>query len=141
MNSKIISEKEHSLLKRKELVILIDHPKAPTPKTEEVTKNIAETTKKEENLISVKKVTNQFGSNTAKVTAHVYESEEARNAIEKINKKKLLEAERKVKQEASEKPTEEVPKEAAPVEKEKSQAPKEAVKEEKPAEEKKEESK
>ena len=107
MNSKVISEKEHPLLKRKELIILMDHPKAPTPKTEEVTKNIAETTKKEENLISVKKITNRFGSNTAEVTAHIYESEEARNAIEKINKKKLLESERKAKQEASEKPAEE----------------------------------
>ena len=43
----------------------------------------------------MRRITNQFGSNTAEVTAYVYENEEAKNAIERINKKKLLEAERK----------------------------------------------
>ena len=136
MNSKIISEKAYPLLKRKELVLQINHQKAPTPKTEEITKSIAEATKNKEDLISVRLITNQFGSNTAEVTAYVYENEEAKNAMERINKKKLLEAERKAKQEAKEKPEKATP---AEEKKEAPTAEKPAEKAAAPVEEKKEE--
>ncbi len=131
MTTKIISEKDQPLTKRKELIIEVEHNKQATPKTEDVLKSIAEKTKADENLISVKEIKNDFGSNVAKVVAYIYSSVEAKDAIEKIKKKKILEAERKAAWEAKKKAEEEAKApEETPAEK-----PAEAPKEEAKAEE------
>ncbi len=124
MSTKIISETKQELLKRTEVTLEIDHTKKPTPKTEEVLKEVATVTKKDEKLISIIKITNKFGSNIAAITANIYDNKEAKTAAERINKKKLLEEERKVvykakktEKEVMEKPAEEAPKEEISVEK------------------------
>jgi ribosomal protein S24E len=114
MSTKIISETKQELLKRTEVKLELDHAKKPTPKGEEVLKEVATVTKKDEKLISIIKITNKFGSNIAEITANIYDNADAKTAAERINKKKLLEEERKAvyaakkaEQETKEKPAEE----------------------------------
>ncbi len=126
MSTKIISETKQELLKRTEVKLELDHAKKPTPKTEEVLKEVAAITKKDEKLISIIQITNKFGSNIAEVIANIYDNEDAKTAAERINKKKLLEEERKAvyeakkaEQETKEKPAEEeAPKEETKTEEE-----------------------
>ena len=128
MTTKIISEKVQALLKRKEVILEMDHSKKATPKIEDVTKAVADTTKVNEKLISIKKVLDEFGSNTAIIKAYIYEDETAKNTIEKVNKKKIIQAEIKAAHEESKKAKEalvETPKEETPAE-----TPKEETKEE-----------
>ncbi|GEM_PF-1154448 len=127
MKSKLIQEIKQPLLKRKEVVCDIEHAKAPTPKNEEVVKAVAEVTKAKEEVISVRKITNGFGSTNAEVRAFVYDSEDAKKAAEFIDKKKARQEAIKAAHEAKKKAAEEQPKEA--------DVPKE---EEKPAEAKEE---
>ena len=125
-------------MKRKELILELEHTKKPTPNTEQATKAVAEATKADAKLITIKSVTNDFGSNKAKIKAFIYENEKAKNAAEKVNKKKLLEAEKKAKEEAKKKEAEaKAPEETKPEAKEE---PKEEKKEE-PAEQPKQEEK
>jgi ribosomal protein S24E len=118
MSTKIISETKQELMKRTEVTLELTHAKKPTPKGEEVLKEVATVTKKDEKLISIIKITNKFGSNIAKITANIYDNVEDKTKAERINKKKLLEEERKAvyeskkaEKEAKEKPAEETPKE------------------------------
>ena len=110
---------------------------AATPSTEEVAKQIASALKKDEKLVVVKKIATTYGEKKADIDAVVYDSEEAKNKIERKTKA-MKEAEKKAETQATketgsaqEKPAEET----APAEEKKEEAPKE----EKPAEEKKEE--
>tara|TARA_Y100000310_G_scaffold342499_2_gene446015 strand:- start:458 stop:826 length:369 start_codon:yes stop_codon:yes gene_type:complete len=88
MSPKIISEKKSELMKRKELLLEIPHQKGPTPKTSDVLKEVAQTLKADEKLISIKKIEERFGSNTAQVKAFIYDNSEAKDFAEKLNKKK-----------------------------------------------------
>jgi ribosomal protein S24E len=131
MNSKIISENKQELMKRKEIILEINHLKKPTPKAEEVVKVISETTKKEEDLITIKKIKNNYGDNTAKITAHIYDTKDAKTFAERVNKKKIIAAEIKAENEAKNKAKEETAKpaeEVKPVEEETAK-PAEEVKE------------
>lgn len=120
-------------MKRKEVILEIGHNKKATPKKEDVAKAVADATKADEKLISIKEVMDEYGSNTARVKAYIYEDKKAKDAIEKINKKKIIQAEIKAAHEAKKKEAE------APAEAPKEE-PKEKVKEE-PKEQPKEESK
>jgi ribosomal protein S24E len=128
MTAKIISEKDHTLMKRKEVILELEHPKKPTPKTDDAAKAVAQATKSDEKLISIKNISNAFGSNKATIKAYVYQDENSKIAAEKVNKKKLIMAERKAKEEAAKKAAEEAPKEA-PVEEKKQETPAEPKKE------------
>lgn len=136
MTTKIITETTQALMKRREVILEIDHSKKATPKTEDVTKAVADVTKADEKLISVKEVVDEYGSNTARIKAYIYEDEKAKDAIEKINKKKIIQAEIKAAHEAKKKEAE-APKEE--VKEEPKETPVEAPKEEAPAEKTKEE--
>ena len=126
MTTKIITENVQSLMRRKEITLEITHIKKATPKTEDVAKTVAEVTKADEKLIAVKEILNDYGSNLAKVKVYVYEDEKAKESIEKINKKKVIQAEIKAAHEAKKKAAEEAAKEAeAPKEEKVPEAPKE----------------
>ena len=113
-------------MRRKEITLEITHSKKATPKTEDVAKTVAEVTKADEKLIAVKEILNDYGSNLAKVKVYVYEDEKAKESIEKINKKKVIQAEIKAAHEAKKKAAEEAAKEAeAPKEEKVPEAPKE----------------
>ena len=124
-------------MKRREVILEIDHLKKATPKTEDIAKAVADATKVDEKLISIKKIEDEFGSNTAKVKAYIYEDEKSKDTIEKINKKKIIQAEIKAAHEAKKKEAEaskEEPKpepvKEEPVAEVKEEAQKEEVKEE-----------
>lgn len=130
MTTKIITENVQSLMRRKELILEIKHDKKATPKTEDVVKSVADVTKADEKLISVKEILNEFGSNLAKVKVYVYEDEKAKDSIEKIKKKKIIQAEIKAAHEAKKKAAEEAAKEAEAPKEEKAPEETEAPKEE-----------
>ena len=106
MTTKIISEKTQALTKRKEIILEIDHLKKATPKKEDVAKIVADVTKVDEKLISIKNVLDEFGSNTARVKAYIYEDEKSKDTIEKTNKKKIIQAEIKAAHESKKKEAE-----------------------------------
>ncbi len=112
MTTTIISENIQSLMKRKEVNLEIAHSKKATPKKEEVVKSVADAIKADESLISVKEILNDFGSNIAKVKVYVYEDKKSKDSIEKINKKKIIQAEIKATHEAKKKAMEAAAKEA-----------------------------
>ena len=63
---------------------------AATPSKEETKKKIAEMTKANEDLIIIKHIYTQFGSQKGKFTAYIYENEEMKKKIEpkkKVKKK------------------------------------------------------
>jgi ribosomal protein S24E len=135
MTAKLISEKIHALMKRKEVTLEFEHQKKPTPKTDEAVKVVAQATKSEEKLVSIKHISNAFGSNKAIIKAYVYQDEKSKIAAEKVNKKKFIKAEIKTREESAKKAAEETTKK--PEDEEQKPAPEEK-KEIKPVEEKKE---
>jgi ribosomal protein S24E len=135
MTFKIISQKEMPLLSRTKIQAHAAFENV-TPSNQDVAKEIAKQTKKDEKLVVVKKISTHYGSKEADIEAVVYDSEKAKQSIERRTKKQK-EDEAKAEEEAkkaAEAPAE-TPKEAKPEEKKEEPAPAE----EKPAEEKKEE--
>jgi len=134
MESKIIKQEKNPFLQREEIVLEIKSEAAPS--FEEIKKQIG----KDENIVVIKKVNSNFGTQTFTAEVFVYDSAEARKKVETIPQKirKKLAEEEKSKAEAeakaAEQPTEEAPAEQpvapeAPVEKKQEE-------ETKPAEEK-----
>ena len=83
MKVEIVSTKENSLLKRKQVDFRVDHsPKGKTPARLEVKKAIAAELKINEELVFVKRMRTMTGTNTAVGIANVYETVEQANFIE-----------------------------------------------------------
>jgi len=85
---KIIAEIDSLLLNRKEILVKFEHINKPTPKKEEVKKEIASKIKKDEKLIEIKSIEGIYGSNESLVSANIYSDEASKKKIEFINKKK-----------------------------------------------------
>jgi small subunit ribosomal protein S24e len=83
----ILKEKPLPLLKRKRVTAEIEHFKKPTPSKKEVVKTLADKLKVKEETISLLHAYSHYGVEKTKVIANVYESKEALEAVEKINKK------------------------------------------------------
>lgn len=130
MDLKILKE-EKSALPRKELEAVLKFDQE-TPSRQSIKDEVAKKVKADEKLVIIKKIQTYFGVNEAKITAVVYDNEEAMKSLEF---KKMIEKHNKPEPKKEEKPAEEAPKAETPVEEKKEEAPKE----EKPAEEKKEE--
>lgn len=73
MNIEITAQQENQLLGRKELQALVNYT-GPTPKREDVVKQIASKTGSKENLVVVKEIKTTYGQQVAKVTAYAYAS-------------------------------------------------------------------
>jgi len=89
MEITIKEEKNNPYLKRKEIFGTMTFT-AATPSNEETKKKLAEMTKSNADLIIIKHIYTQFGSQKAKFTAHIYENEDIKKKIEpkkKVKKK------------------------------------------------------
>jgi len=83
MEVKIISDKENSLLKRKEVHFQIEHSKTgATPNRLEIKQAIANVLKIDTSLVFVKKSETKTGTHTVVGTASVYDSIEQARLIE-----------------------------------------------------------
>ncbi len=87
MELKILDEKDNKLLSRKEYKIICDFNKQATPKKEQVLKAVSDFLKRDQNLVAVKHIRQNFGAGNALVTVNVYDSVENFNKYEIINKK------------------------------------------------------
>ncbi len=87
MQLKIISEKESPLLGRKELELEASFEKA-TPSEAETKKEIASAIKIKEDLISIKKIHQLFGTKKAKIVVHIYNNVEQLKKLEDKKEKK-----------------------------------------------------
>lgn len=117
MKLQIITEEKNDLLGRKDLTCKVEFEGA-TPKKTDIQKEIANTTKSQEDLVVVKVIKNNYGEEVANVFAYIYDSIEDLKKLEEYVEP------------AKEEPTEEAKEET---EEAKDQA------EEKPAEEEKKE--
>ena len=84
---KKLKETHFPLLNRTEVIFEIDHARKPTPKKEEIKKQIAAELKTSEELINLNKVINHFGSAKTKVIAEIYNTKEDMQMLIKKNKK------------------------------------------------------
>ena len=91
----LIEEREYPLLARKNVIVRAEFPQKPTPPLTELRKELATLLKVEENRIAVKHIKQEFGTNSAIVTAHVYKDEKTLKAVEEIKKRKKKEGEKK----------------------------------------------
>ena len=132
MDLKIKNDKQQKLLDRRTIMGEIYFSGEPIPSREKVIKELAKQLKIKENQIIIKEISNKFGSTTAQLEAHVYESQEIKNKLEPkhllkrseikavVKKEKKEETKPKVKEEAKEevkeetKPKAEVKEEAKP---------------------------
>ena len=87
MELTITEEKPNPYLKRKEVQGKITFENA-TPSNTDVRKKISEMMKANEELIVMKHIYTQFGSQKAKFLAYIYESKEMKNKIEPKKKEK-----------------------------------------------------
>lgn len=91
MDLSVIKENEQPLLSRKKITAEVSFEKQ-TPATKDIQAKLASALNIKENLIVVKKVSQEFGSRKAGILAYVYKSEEELKKIEKKAKKKKAEA-------------------------------------------------
>ncbi len=82
-----MQEKENKLIGRKEIITEILGEGKPTPRNEEVRKQLAAQLKTDENAIAIKKISQAFGGGKVTVHANVYKDEKSLAQYEKINKK------------------------------------------------------
>jgi ribosomal protein S24E len=85
MSLKIISQKENTLMARKEISAQVDFS-GPTPKKDDIKKMIASHISSEESLVVIKVIKNNFGAQSAKVEAYVYSSADTFKKIEEYRK-------------------------------------------------------
>jgi ribosomal protein S24E len=69
----------------------MDFPKKPTPSQAVIKKEIASHVKAEENRVAIKFIDQQFGTNSAFITVHVYKDEASLKRTEEIKKRKKKE--------------------------------------------------
>jgi|SRR3989344_1995062 len=83
-----LKETPSLLLNRNEVVYELDHFQKPTPKKEDIRKQLAESLKVNEDLIKINKVINYFGSTKIKIIADIYKTKEDLQALIRKRKKK-----------------------------------------------------
>ncbi len=84
---KIINENENSLFNRKEIKVGVETQVAPTH--EAVLDLISEKFSTKPENIKIKKISEKFGSHECIITAHIYDSKKAKDAVEKQSKRGL----------------------------------------------------
>src|SRR3989338_8363070 len=83
MKLKIIDKKEMPLLQREIINLEMDCEHSPTPKKEDVAKELISLLKTKDSLLKVKNIYPKYGEDKARVRAFVYGSEEALKTFEK----------------------------------------------------------
>jgi len=86
----MIIQKQYNapLLNRKEIVCLLNHHEKPTPKKDEIKKEIAKKLNVNEGLIVIDKILTKYGVGSSRIFAKVYKTKKDLELVEKINKKK-----------------------------------------------------
>mgnify|MGYP006267525753 CR=1 FL=1 len=100
MDIEIIKEESAPLLERKGVTFKVTFDKQATPAGKVLRAELAKKLKAKESLVAIRKVSQEFGANSATVTAYVYKKPEDMKLFEK--KKAILEeakAEEKKKEE------------------------------------------
>ncbi|NCO97391.1 MAG: hypothetical protein GW865_04915, partial [Candidatus Aenigmarchaeota archaeon] len=72
INVKILEEKENPILKRKDLLLMLDHKGEPTPKTSDIAKLIADKFKGDQKKTEIIYMFSQKGISQTKVKAYVW---------------------------------------------------------------------
>jgi len=93
---KKLYEKDSQLLQRKRIAFEIPHENKPTPKKEEIKKQIASELNVDENLVVMKHIYTDYGEHKSKVIVNVYKDA---NILKKLDTKKV----KKVKENAEKK--------------------------------------
>ncbi|MBI2671232.1 hypothetical protein HYX18_04630 [Candidatus Woesearchaeota archaeon] len=92
---KLLKEKEFTLLNRKRYLIELPHENKPTPKNEEVKKEVASFLKIPEELIHIRHIYTNYGSSSSRVIVHSYKNKENLQEVEFKKKKPKKEKEKK----------------------------------------------
>lgn len=87
MDLEVLSENEMPLLGRRQFVLKVTSLKQPTPSKQELSKAISTKLKVDENMVSLKRVSQEYGVNSCKVIVNVYNSPETMKKLEVYNKK------------------------------------------------------
>jgi ribosomal protein S24E len=101
MKMDIIEEKKNTFLKRTDLMLSIDHANQPTPKVEDVKKEIAEKFKISLDKIEMVYIFTQVGATKSRIKSRIWEEGAP---VKKVKEKKETKAEEKPKEEVKEKP-------------------------------------
>jgi|SRR3989344_2322275 len=83
MKLNIIDKKEMPLLQREIINLELDCEHSPTPKKEDVAKELVSLLKTKDSLLKVKNIWPKYGEDKARIRAFVYGSEEALKTFEK----------------------------------------------------------
>lgn len=83
---KIIEDKNNSLLKRREIKVIVESEKNPS--MQEAGKLILEHFKAQEENVAIKQIKGKFGRNTFLITANIYHNKEDKEKTEPKAKKK-----------------------------------------------------
>tara|TARA_Y100000310_G_scaffold234890_1_gene237911 strand:+ start:764 stop:1252 length:489 start_codon:yes stop_codon:yes gene_type:complete len=120
----ILEQKDNKLLNREEVIVELTSETIPSKV--DVTKQIAEELKKPEENVVIGKINTNFGNQTFKVSAKVYDDSESKDKYETISRKqRKKQAEEAKKIEAEAKKVEEEKKKAEEEAKKTAEAPKE----------------
>lgn len=83
---KAIEDKNNSLLKRREIKVIVEANKNPT--MQDAAKAVVEHFKSQEENVAIKQIKGKFGRNTFLITANIYHSKEDKEKTEPKAKKK-----------------------------------------------------
>jgi ribosomal protein S24E len=109
MKIDVLEKRENSILKRTDLLLLVDHPKQPTPKKEELAKAIADMFKSVPEKVEILYIFSEVGITKARVKARVWEEkppEKKKKMKEKPKGEKVEKKEEKVEKKEEKKPEE-----------------------------------
>lgn len=87
MEITIAKEVKMPMIGRKQVTFNVENIKQATPSKADLTKEISAKLKVDENVISIKKVLQKFGSNKSTVLVNVYNTPELLKKFEVYNKK------------------------------------------------------
>jgi ribosomal protein S24E len=86
---KILTQKEMSLLSRKRITAVVEHPNKPTPKKDDLAKELATSQNCKVEVVDIVHIYTKFGDSSSKIIANIYNDEEtAKQFLKKDAKKK-----------------------------------------------------
>ena len=100
MNVQVVSRTKKPLVSREDVSARVEFAGTTTPQRKQIREAVASAIGAELKLVSLVKVSNEFGSSSVKVDARVYDSEEA---LKRLEEKHLIERESGKKKEGEEK--------------------------------------
>jgi len=101
MKMDVTEEKKNTFLKRTDVMLMIDHANQPTPKVEDVKKEITEKFKTTPDKVEIIYIFTHSGDAKSRVKARIWEEGVP---VKKVKEKKETKAEEKPKEEVKEKP-------------------------------------